>query len=228
MLERQVEVQGAYWVLCDRLSARPAAIREFFDLLLRTATVWSPESAVQARGAKKRLEAVNKAIAAQAEALAALLDEREDLHNHSAFFGNTQYHVVDLVEAASVENGHFQFHLRAKLQALRAQYDLKYWPLHGDFIRVLAEDADQVEVLATNAMTETSARASRASLADFFKALFVAIHENRGAARHKFPAEFDMTDGALAAFATVVLGLGPDDLLDASYVKRLRQREREA
>lgn len=77
-------------------------------------------------------------------------------------------------------------------------------------------------------MTETSTRASRASLADFFKALFVAIHENRGMARHKFPVEFELTDGALASFAAVVLDLGPDNLPYAAYVKRLLQREREA
>ena len=80
LLARQVEAQDAYRMLCDRLSARPAAVREFLRLLLSTSAVCSPQRIVRARSARKRLAEVNRAIAAQAEALAVLLDEREGLH----------------------------------------------------------------------------------------------------------------------------------------------------
>lgn len=228
LLARQLEVQDAYRVLCDRLSGRPAAVRAFLDLLSSTAAVWSPERIVKARSARGRLLAVNRAIAAQAEALAVLLDEREGLHNRSGFYSDTHYHVVDLVEIASAGNGCFQNHVQGKLQALREQFDLKYWPQLGDMMRVLVRDADQAEAVAADPMTEASTRGSRASQADFFKALFVAIEENRGVKWHEFPTEFDLTDSALASFAIVALDLAADHPADAAYVKRLRQRERDA
>ncbi len=157
-----------------------------------------------------------------------LLDEREGLHNHSGLYSDTHYHVVDLVEIASAGNGYFQNHVREKLQTLREQFDLKYWPQLGEVMRVLAREANQAEAVAADPMTEASTRGSRASQADFFKALFAAIEESRGMEGYEFPVEFELTDSALASFATVVLDLGPHDLVDAAYVKRLRQREREA
>ncbi|MDZ4394746.1 hypothetical protein [Cypionkella sp.] len=228
LLARQTEVRDAYAVLWDRLSARPTAVGEFLRLLLSTTAVWNPERIVKARSARKRLTEVNRAIAVQAQALAMLLDERESLHNCSSFYSDTHYHIVDLVEIASAGNGYFQNHVRGKLQALREQFDLKYWPQLGEVMQVLARDADQAEAMATNPMTEASTQGSRASQADFFKALFAAVEENRGTKCYEFPAEFELTDSAFASFANVLLDLGPDDLVDAAYVKRLRQREREA
>lgn len=228
LLVRQLEVEDAYRVLWDRLSARPAAVKVFLRLLLSTAEIWTPERSVKARHARARLVEVNRAIATQAAALALLLDERERVHNHSGFYSDTHSHVLDLVELASEANGFFQSHVREKVQVLRNQFDLKYWPQLGDMMRVLARDADQADVVATDPMTEASTRASRASQADFFKALFVAIEENRGMNWYEFPAEFELTDGAIASLANVVLDLEPDDLVDAAYVKRLRQRLRDA
>ena len=40
------------------------------------------------------------------------------------------------------------------------------------------------------------------------------------------PKGFKPTDGTLASLANCALDLGPDELADSTYVKRLRQRER--
>ncbi|HRK23036.1 MAG TPA: hypothetical protein PLX06_14555, partial [Fimbriimonadaceae bacterium] len=64
------------------------------------------------------------------------------------------------------------------------------------------------------------------SKADFFKALFAAIDENSANSYGQLPRDFKLTDRTLASFANCALDLGPDDLVDDAYMKRLRQRER--
>lgn len=228
MLARRGELAVAYSGLCERLATRPAAIKEFLRLLTETVVVWSPERSIQARDARARLGEVQRQIAVQAQALAVLLDKREVFHNSTGFYSDTQSHVLGLIETASAENGFFQSHVKDKLQALRGQFDMKYWPELGAIMRVIARDAAQAEVVATDPMTAASTSRIRASRADFFRALFEAIEQNRGDEWYEFPAEFSLSDSALAFFASVVLDLGPDDLVEATYVKNLRQRERAA
>jgi hypothetical protein len=68
---------------------------------------------------------------------------------------------------------------------------------------------------------------ARASRADFFKALFVAIEENSAHHHGQLPESFRLTDGSWASSANCALDLGPDELADSNYVKRLRQRLRD-
>ncbi|MDA0575267.1 hypothetical protein [Burkholderia gladioli] len=74
-------------------------------------------------------------------------------------------------------------------------------------------------------MTAVATVASRPSRADFFKALFAAIEENSAHHYGLLPRGVKLTDGTLA-LANCALDLGPDELADSTYVKRLRQRER--
>lgn len=70
---------------------------------------------------------MNEKIAAQA-ALSALLTDQDQMRNRNAFSLERTTHIVDLIEAASVLNGHYRSYLRGLLDALRSKYDGKYWP----------------------------------------------------------------------------------------------------
>jgi hypothetical protein len=117
-------------------------------------------------------------------------------------------------------------YLRDSLRGLSAQFDLKYWPTPGEFMQALSDDADAAIPEATDPLTEAATRASRASKADFFKALFVALDENRVREHGFLPNNFKLTDETLASLGTCALDLGADEIVDGGYVKRLRQRER--
>ena len=66
-----------------------------------------------------------------------------------------------------------------------------------------------------------------ASLGDSFKAFFVAL-EKSSARNHGFlPNTFEVSDRSMASLMSCALGLGPDEIVDSGYVKRLRQRQRE-
>ena len=90
---------------------------------------------------------------------------------------------------------------------------------------VLGTDTARATVYAHQSLTAAGTASSRPSRADFFRALFQFIEENRDG-RH-LPTEFRLSDATYASLANCALDLGPDDLASAEYVKRLRQRDRE-
>lgn len=226
LLARGVELKEAYEELHDKLYPHPPTLKVFLDLLLSTAAFWSPEKIAQARVERDELAGVNRQIARKAEELAELLERRTDLNNTSGFSSETHYHVCDVIEAASGNNYLFNSWVKDRLDALRGQFDLKYWPSLDQFVRTLAADADSASMEATDPLTAAATVASRPSRADFFKALFAAIEENSARNYGQLPKDFKLTDGALASLANCALDLNPDELADSTYVKRLRQRER--
>lgn len=227
LLARGIELQEAYEELHGKLYARPPALQVFLGLVLSTAAFWNPEKIQEARAARGDLANVNRLIAKKAGELAKLLEQRSDLHDTSGFISRTHYHVCGVIEAASRHNYLFQSYVQEKLGALCGQFDLKYWPSLGDFLQELASDAEQAVMEPTDPLTAAATEASRPSRADFFKALFAAIEENSAKNYGQLPCGFRLTDRTLASLANCALGLGPDDLVDDSYLKRFRQRERD-
>ena len=198
LLARGIELRDAYGELYEKLHPRPPALKAFLDLLLSTAAFWSPEKMAQARVARDELADVNRQIARKA----------------------------DVIEVASEHNYLFNAWVKDRLDALRGQFDLKYWPSLDQVLRQLAADAEKSGMEATDPLTAAATAASRPSRADFFKALFAAIEENSARNYGLLPRGFKLTDGTLASLANCALDLGPDELADSTYVKRLRQRER--
>lgn len=227
LLTRRLELADAYVEIHEKLHERQWGIKTMLGIITSVAAFWNPDRIADARGARNRLKEVNSEIAERAQELSGLLEERESLQNTSGFSSDTHYHIVDVIETASNSNGYYLFHLKEELEPLRARYDLKYWPGLAEIIRVIGEDADSAGTDATDPVTRAATTRSRGSRADFFKALFESIKEN-GAANHGYiPRGFKLSDNTLASLANCALDLGPDDLVDAAYVKRLRQRERE-
>lgn len=226
LLARGIELQDAYEELHDKLHAHPPALEVFLGLVLSTAAFWNPEKMQEARAARGDLANVNQQIVRKAAELATLLEQRSDLHDTSGFSSDTHYHVCNVIEVASQHNYLYQSYVKEKLGALRGQFDLKYWPSLGEFLQELASDAERAVMEATDPLTAAATAATRPSKADFFKALFAAIEENSAESYGQLPRGFKLTDRTLASLANCALDLGPDDLVDDAYMKRLRQRER--
>lgn len=226
LLARQPEMNCVYAEIYQKLGANPPAFREFWRVLMSTAALWNPERNAEARAGRDRLIVVNREIAERAADLAALLDERSELHNTSGFCAQTYYSVFRVIDAAAETNLMYRSYLRDDLRALNAQFDLKYWPTPGEFMQALSNDADAAVPEATDPLTGAATRSSRPSKADFFKALFVALDENRVREHGFLPDSFKLTDETLASLGTCALDLDADEMVDGAYVKRLRQRER--
>jgi len=227
LLDRRLELIEAYAEIYTKLHRRPHGISSLLGVVVNVAAFWNPERVAEARDGRTRLEEVNREIAELAGRLAALLDERSDLHNHSGFSSGTHYHIVDIIDAASKENGHYLFFLKEKLKPLSGQFDLKYWPDLAEIVRVIGDDAALADTDATDPLTKAATSGLRGSRADFFKALFEGIRENTTGFYGSLPTSFRLTDGTLASLANCALDLEPDDLVDGAYVKRVRQRLRE-
>jgi hypothetical protein len=228
LLVRRLELTDAYAELHEKLDPHPSALQVFLDLLLSTAAFWNPEANAEARDARERLEGLNEEIAEKAADLARLLDKRTDLHNSSGFYSSTHYHPLNLVEQAAADNYLYKSHIKKPLAALRGQYDLKYWPSISECLVVLSRDAEGAVVQASDPLTEAATRGQRKSLSDFVRALFASIEENSFRNHGFLTRSFRLSDASLASLVNCALDLGPDKIVDAAYIKRLRQRERTA
>lgn len=227
LLARNLELSDAYEELHGKLSLHPNALKTFLGIVLNTAALWNPEKISEARAARDALAKVNQQIARKAAELADLLDQRSHLGNTSGFRTETHYHVCEVVTASAQGNGRFRHYVQERLNAVRHQFDLKYWPTLGDVMREIGRDAAAAVPEASDPLTAAATKALRPSLADFFKALFASIEENSARAYGPLPGDLQLTDATLAALVNCSLNLDPDKMVDGPYVKRLRQRERE-
>lgn len=227
MLARRVELADTYKELHQKLSGRTYALKALLGVLLSVVAFWGPDQIAKARAQRARLKEVNRRISSKAAELAALISERCALDNESGFSSNTHYHVARVIEEAAADNYLFRSYVRDSLRHLRGQFDLKYWPRIDDFLKVLARDASEADLEASDPLTAAATTGTRNSLADFFEALFAGIEENSTGSAGFIPTGLRLTDNAFATLANCALGLGPDDMVDGAYVKRLRQRKRE-
>lgn len=227
LLARGLELNEAYEELFNKLHDHPHALKVFFDQLQSTAAFWSPEANIEAREGRDRLVEVNQEIQESASELASLLSERTELKNHSGFSCDTYYHPIDVIHAAAEKNYSYQSWVKEKLEALTSQFDLKYWPELSEFVQAIADDAARATPLPHDAVTDAGTEGSRAGLADTFKAFFVALEESSRRNHGFLPNAFELTDRSMASLMSCALGLGPDEAVESTYVKRLRQRLRE-
>ncbi len=225
LLGRRLELVEAYTDLVMRLHyERPIAV--VLDQILVAATYWNKHETTKMRLARADLEQVNRRIARTADELADLLEHRTHLHNHSEFSSETYYHPIDLVEAAAKGNGLYASFLKDKLDALRYQFDLKYWPSLSTMTGAMAVDARRAVVRVTDEVTEAATAGKRASDTDFFRAFYVGLEHCKAALGGLVPDTYEMVDRTLAALATCALGKDPDQPFTSEYVKQCRARIR--
>ena len=156
-----------------------------------------------------------------------MLIDRENLHETSGFRSDTHYHVAEILGAAGQHNYLFTSSVQGSLDALRHQYDLKYWPTPCEFLEELAANAAAAESEASDLLTAAGTDGKRPSSADFVHALYAGIEENSARNFGRLPRDFTLSDASLASLMNCALNLDVDDMVDGPYIKRLRQRERE-
>ena len=158
-----------------------------------------------------KLTLLNEGIAAKAAELGRMLPEREAILNRKAFNMEHTAGIVDLIDAASVQNGHYSSFLRKELRGLLSRFDCKYWPSLQQLLQVVAKE-HPVAVFMDRS-DEAVVRARGAATPDFLRRLFSNLHEIRvikgdlRTAHLYLPVEFRLTDASLATLATVSLDL---------------------
>lgn len=218
------QLNDAYLDLSQSTDCQRKVINCFFDCLLYVAAFRNPKKAKSARDARNKLAQINEQISTLCNQLASLIDEKSDIQNYSGFSDNSCSDIIELMNDASKNNGHYQSFVREDLLALRKNFDLKYWPTFSDILNVLAEQTHLAEVYSTDKHTEISTRSSRPSKADFFDVLITHIEETKNDIHSKLPINFQIKDKSIASFGNVVLNLNPNNLVDSQYIKSRRHR----
>jgi|GEM_PF-607116 len=173
-----------------------------------------------------KLAVLNEGIAAKAAELGRMLTEREDILNRNAFNMEHTAGIVDLIDAASRQNGHYLSFLRKELHGLRSRFEGKYWPSLQQLLQVLAKE-HPVAVFMDRS-DEAVVRARGVATPDFLRQLFSNLHEIRvikgdlRTAHLYLPVDFRLTDASLATLATVSLDLA--EPANEASVKMLRNR----
>lgn len=226
LLSRGSELDEAYFEINAKLATTQIGLCLFFDGLLNTTAFWSPEELAIARDTRSRLNDLNNEIAKKALELTLLLEKRSTLNGQEGFYTDTYYNVLEVMEVAAQDNPLYEFHVGDKVRTLRGQYDLKYWPSLGQLVRVVANDASKAVVEASNPLTAAGTASKRPSQADFFRTWFKRIEHDRR--QNLLPRDFELSDSAYASFGNCVLNLSVNEVVDSVYIKRLRQRDRDA
>lgn len=156
--------------------------------------------------------------------LAGLLRQRSELSEGSGFTGGTYHSIRDVIDAAGQGNEDYRLHLSKPFRQLRAAFRLKYWPTLEAVMNELAADAARADVQARDPVTAAATEGQRPSRTDFFKAWFSEVEAKRDSG--ELPSDFRLTDATLASLATCILDVPQSEIIDASYVKGVRQKIR--
>lgn len=228
MLKRRIELADVYDEVHAALASTPRAFYIFWDAFVHAADGWNPEKNRAARQARNELVEINSRISELADQMAALLDRREYLHNHSGFSSDTQYHIMDIVHEASEHNYHYESYVKEEVERLQYQYHPKYWPTLSEVVQAIGTDAERAEVTAYDETTAVATESRKFGRSDFVKALLARIDDNRLSACGFIPNSFALSDSGLASLVNCGLDLSVDELVDADFIKRFRQRQRQA
>lgn len=226
LLNRGDELIEVYEELHAKLLRDETARKVFLNCILSASAFWSPKQIAKDRADRVDLTALNRTIAARAHELADLLAKRDDLHNHSGFSSGTHYDIVNVIHQACSQNGRYEQYVKEPLAQLSARFDMKYWPMLSDVVRVIGIDAEQADVIASDPLTESATQSKRPSTADFTRALGAAIDENRGTWLGAIPNDFTLSDQGMATLINVLLDLPAEKMVDPVHVKNSRNKHK--
>ena len=223
LLGRTTELADVYVELHATLAEQPRALSSFFDVFTTTVYSWNPGKIKEAREDREKLTELNERIAKVSE----LLSRRTEVKEMSSFSSDTYYHIMDVVEDASEDNGLFRSYLKKKLDNLTYQYDLKYWPSITKVVAQIGVNAAIAATVSSDSAASAATEARRPGLADFLKAFEEELNKNREENIGLIPNDFSLTDSSMASLVNCGLGLKIEELIESTFVKRYRQRERE-
>lgn len=223
LLDRGAELAEVYNEIHNNLRD-PISKNVLLSRFLSVGAFWSLERIAQDRMDREALVALNKEIAKRSYALADLLRQRDQLHNHSDFHSGTHYDIVEVIDEASEGNGRYAYYLKEPLAHLSGRFDMKYWPMLDSLVQVIGDDAERAKVKASDPLTDSATRSKRPSTADFTRALDAAIQDSRGSYSGGLPKDFMLSDQGLATLVNVLLDLPVDTMVDAVHVKNSRNK----
>jgi len=194
--------------------------------VLSLAAFWNPEAITEMKNAKKGLQSINNEISLVAENLSKLLKKRREISD-AGFDAYDCYHIVELIDRASLNNGLYQNYVKEKLVRLRRQFSLKYWPEIEDIIQELSYDASTSQVEAVDNISIAATSSSKTSITDFFRVIYEGFEEMKYSNYGPLPNDFSLSDKATASMVNSILPLSEEHMVEPPYVKRLRQRLRD-
>lgn len=232
---RNQSLRKPHWPLLERLISRKAEMGHVWENIARqglscqqcqtlleqvffAGAYGTDEQNTRLKSDYRRLVELNVNIASKAEELAAMLTEREDIHNRNAFSLEHTTHLVDLIDAASEQNGHYRSFLQEPLDGLRSRFNCKYWPSLQQLLQVAAHETPDAEFLYRSEEAIVGGRGQ--AVPDYIRKLFEHI-ENARNSHWGLPDGFTLSDDSLATLATVSLDRGD---VSADRVKTLRHR----
>lgn len=226
LLKYHVHMSAVYKHLCETLPTAEA-VRTVLSALLSSEAFWSCESLKVAREDRARLIRINQAIADKAAEIAALMEEREKLHNKSGFRSDTHYCVTDVIVQAAhhTRNGYFKGYIEKEFQRL-ASFDLKYWPSLVEFMKEISRDSKEGYTAASDPMTAAGTSSAKASKADFIRAFLARLANSYKERGGHLPDGYVPSDAAMADIMNSVMDLEADCVVTAEYIKSFRQKER--
>lgn len=227
LLRNSAQMAHVYTYLLSELPSKES-VEVALGCILSTAAFWSPEDLAEARVQRDQLNRTNQSIAEKAQELAELLRQRDELREQSSFTSSTHIHICDAIEMAASQNHKFQMFIEEGLSKLHCGFSLNYWPKISEVVSEIGRDAGDSVVTANDPLTAAGTESQKASKADFIRALLVSFEENSGFHDAPIPLGFSLPDSVMASIMNSALDLDVDNMVDASYIKRLRQRMREA
>ena len=118
--------------------------------------------------------------------------------------------------------------MKEDVDRLQYQYDLKYWPQLSEVVHAIGTDAERAEVTATDPATAAATESRKSGRSDFVRALLARLDDNRVRECGFIPNDFALSDSGMASLVNCGLDLASDELVDADFIKRFRQRQRQA
>lgn len=222
LIHRELECKTAFSELINGLEC--FQWQAYLSVIISTAAIWNPEETNKLREIDKELCKLNESIASNAQQLAADLRNRTNLCNDYGFDTDTTYHILELIDYASAGNGHYQSWIRDKIQPLRGQFDLKYWPSVDEIVDAISDDALKSAVTPTSEITREAISSRKSSTRDFLRALSEALRQNSESYHAFIPDDFRLSGRSISTLVNCVLNLNENRCIDESYIKSTRHK----
>lgn len=224
LIARHHEMKPVYTELEEKkLSGQ--SLWTLLDMIIMTAAFNTDEESATLRDEYLELQKTNKEISQIASRLVTLLRRRGVILNSSGSFSVDHFcRLTDYIDHAAQDNGLYRSYIQPRLAELD-NFDLKYWPELADVMQVLADESREVQFRDETSAAIVGAR--RASQTDFFMEFFSRLHEISDSSTWGLPCGFRLSDSSVATLFNISSGCSADEVKDAEYVRRLRQRLRE-
>ncbi|WP_336995485.1 hypothetical protein [Leclercia sp. UBA7405] len=223
LINRELEMTPV-WNDIAGYALTPEQCRTLLEQLFFAGAYGSEEENSRLKKDYAKLSALNAGIARKAVDLARMWAEREDILNHHAINLDHPSHIVDLIDKACSQNGHYHSYLRDPLEALRGRYGDKYWPSLQQILDVVANESPVAAF--RDRSDEAIVQARGAAVPDLLRRLFSNLHDarvkkNDWRSAHIFlPTDLRLSDASLATLATVLLDLDEPVSVDSIKIRR--------